>query len=164
MEVASIALPHGLAVGVFPLTTLAVCIVVILSLQWLLFRTRVGRAFRATSDNTMTAGLMGVNTKHLYAVAAGVALATVAIAGVFMGLRASFDPNSGPDRLIFAFEAVIIGGLGSLWGTLVGGIVLGVAQSIGSQLDSDGLILAGHAAFLIVLMIRPSGLFPKRGN
>jgi branched-chain amino acid transport system permease protein len=164
MEVSSIALPRGLAVGVFPLTTLIVCIVVISLLQWILFHTSLGRAFRATSDDTMTAGLMGVNTRHLYAVATAITLATVAIAGVFMGIRASFDPNSGPDRLIFAFEAVIIGGLGSLWGTLVGGILLGVAQSIGARLSADGLILAGHIAFLFVLMVRPNGLFPKRGE
>ena len=164
MEIASIELPRGLAVGIFPLTTLIVCVVVIAVLQWILFRTSLGRAFRAASDDPTVAGLMGVNTRHLYAIATGIALATVAIGGVFMGIRASFDPNSGPDRLIFAFEAVIIGGLGSLWGTLVGGILLGVAQSVGARLSADGLLLAGHIVFLFVLMVRPNGLFPKRGD
>ena len=85
----------------------------------------------------------------------------VGIAAVFMGTRASFDPASGPDRLIFAFEAVVIGGLGSLWGTLVGGIILGVAQSIGLKVDPGWGILAGHLAFLLVLVVRPNGLFPR---
>jgi branched-chain amino acid transport system permease protein len=164
MEIASIALPRGLAVGVFPLCTLIVCVLLIAGLQWLLFHTSLGRAFRATSDDPTTAGLMGVNTRHLFAIATGITLATVALASVFMGIRSSFDPSSGPDRLIFSFEAVIIGGLGSLWGTLIGGILLGVAQSIGARLSADGLILAGHIAFLFILMVRPNGLLPKRGD
>lgn len=160
----SIQLPRGLAVGLFPLTTLIVCVVVIATLQWLMYRTKLGRAFRATSDDQVTAGLMGVNSRHLFAIATGITMATVAIAGVFMGIRASFDPSSGPDQLIFAFEAVIIGGLGSLWGTLLGGVLLGVAQSIGARLSVDGMLLAGHLAFLVVLMVRPNGLFPRRGD
>jgi branched-chain amino acid transport system permease protein len=164
LEITSIALPRGLAVGWFPLTMMAVCVIVIGLLQWVMYRTKLGRAFRATSDDGMTAGLMGVNAKHLFAIATGITMATVMIAGIFTGIRASFDPNSGPDRLIFAFEAVIIGGLGSLWGTLLGGVVLGVAQGIGARLSPDWQILAGHLAFLVVLMVKPSGLFPKRGE
>jgi branched-chain amino acid transport system permease protein len=91
-------------------------------------------------------------------------MATVAIAGVFMGIRAGFDPSTGPDQLIFAFEAVIIGGLGSLWGTLIGGILLGVAQSIGARISAEDMLMAGHLMFLVVLMVRPNGLFPKRGD
>jgi branched-chain amino acid transport system permease protein len=89
------------------------------------------------------------------------ALAVSAIAGVFLGIRASFDPSSGPVRLLFAFEAVIIGGMGSLWGTLAGGIILGIAQSIGAQVNANAQTLAGHLAFLLVLLVRPQGLFPK---
>jgi branched-chain amino acid transport system permease protein len=163
-EIASLSLPHGLAVGVLPLTTLGVCLLVIGLLQWVMYKTRLGRAFRATSDDAITAGLMGVNSRHLFSVATGITLAIVAIAGIFTGIRASFDPASGPSALIFAFEAVIIGGLGSLWGTLCGGVILGVSQSIGARLSPDWQILAGHLAFLLVLMVRPSGLFPKRGD
>ena len=164
LEITSIALPKGLAVGWFPLTMMAVCVAVIAILQFIMYRTKLGRAFRATSDDGMTAGLMGVNSQHLFAIATGITLATVMVAGVFTGIRASFDPNSGPDRLIFAFESVIIGGLGSLWGTLLGGVLLGVAQGIGARLSPDWQILAGHLAFLVVLMVKPSGLFPKRGD
>jgi branched-chain amino acid transport system permease protein len=164
LEITSISLPRGLAVGWFPLTMMAVCIVVIAILQWVMYHTKLGRAFRATSDDGMTAGLMGVNAKHLFAIATGITMATVMVAGIFTGIRASFDPNSGPDRLIFAFESVIIGGLGSLWGTLLGGVLLGVAQGIGARLSPDWQILAGHLAFLVVLMVKPSGLFPKRGD
>jgi branched-chain amino acid transport system permease protein len=163
-EIASLQLPHGLAVGVLPLTTLGVCLLVIGLLQWVMYKTKLGRAFRATSDDAITAGLMGVNSRHLFAVATGITLAIVAIAGSFTGIRACFDPASGPAELIFAFEAVIIGGLGSLWGTLCGGVILGVSQSIGARLSPDWQILAGHLAFLVVLMVRPSGLFPKRGD
>jgi branched-chain amino acid transport system permease protein len=160
----SIALPRGLAVGLFPLTMLVVCIVVIALLQWVMYQTKLGRTFRATSDDQMTAALMGVNWRNLYSIATGITMATVAIAGVFMGIRAGFDPSTGPDQLVFAFEAVIIGGLGSLWGTLVGGILLGVAQSIGARISAEDMLMAGHLMFLVVLMVRPNGLFPKRGD
>ena len=160
----SIALPRGLAVGVFPLTMLVVCIAVIALLQWVMYHTKLGRTFRATSDDQKTAGLMGVNWRHLFGIATGITMATVAIAGVFMGVRAGFDPSTGPDQLIFAFEAVIIGGLGSLWGTLIGGILLGVAQSIGARISAEDMLMAGHLMFLFVLMVRPNGLFPKRGD
>jgi branched-chain amino acid transport system permease protein len=92
------------------------------------------------------------------------AIATVALAGVLFGARSSFDPFVGPARLIYAFEAVIIGGLGSLWGTLAGGIVVGIAQTIGARINPEWQILAGHLAFLAVLMIRPRGLFPGAGH
>ena len=88
----------------------------------------------------------------------------VAIAGVFLAVRANFDPSQGPARLIYGFEAVIIGGLGSLWGTLAGGIIVGVAQTIGAQLNPEWQILAGHVAFLIVLVMRPRGLFPRAAD
>jgi branched-chain amino acid transport system permease protein len=162
LEVASISLPAGLAIGTLPLLTLAVSTVLIGFLQWTLYRTKLGRALRATSDDLSTAGLMGVNTPHLFAVATGIAMVTVAVAGVFTGIRSSFDAVSGPDWLIFAFEAVIIGGLGSLWGTLAGGMILGIAQTIGARFSPGWQLLSGHIVFLVILILWPQGLFPRR--
>ena len=116
---------------------------------------------RATSDDPEAASLMGIDNRHLYGLATAAALATVGLAGIFFGMRTQFSPTLGPSVLIFAFEAVIIGGLGSLWGTLAGGIVLGVAQTIGSQVQPAYGVLAGHMVFLLVLALRPQGLFPK---
>jgi branched-subunit amino acid ABC-type transport system permease component len=131
-----------------------VAIVVLVGLQLLLQRTSIGRALRATAEDPDTAGLVGVNARAVYAVAAGIAVAIAALAGVFLAMRSSFDSYSGPTQLIFAFEAVVIGGLGSLWGTLAGGILLGVAQTVGAQLDPQWQILAGHVVFLVILAIR----------
>jgi branched-chain amino acid transport system permease protein len=102
---------------------------------------------------------VGIDHRHVYAVALAIALGTVAIAGIFLGIRTTFGPSDGPTRLISAFEAVIIGGLGSLWGTLVGGIVLGVAQALGNAVSPSFQLLAGHLVFLAILMFRPQGLF-----
>jgi branched-chain amino acid transport system permease protein len=131
------------------------------SLQLLFYQTGLGRAFRAVSDDADTAELMGVDNRKLYAVALGIAMIFTAIAGVLFAIRTNFDPSAGPIRLILAFEAVIIGGLGSMWGTLIGGIVLGIAQAVGAALSPTWQILAGHLAFLIILIVRPSGLFPR---
>jgi branched-chain amino acid transport system permease protein len=161
IEVASIPVGGGLAVGVLPVIQFAVAVAVIAGLQWLFYRTALGRAFRATSDDQPVAQLMGLNNAHVFGLAMALSLAIVAIAGVLLAVRANFDPAIGPARLIFGFEAVIIGGLGSMWGTLAGGIILGVAQAIGAKLDPGWNLLAGHIAFLVVLAIRPQGLFPK---
>jgi len=160
-EVMSIQLTEGLSIGVFPLIIFIVALVMIVGLQQLFNRTRLGRAFRATSDDATTAQLMGINHKHIFGLAMGLALVLVAIAGVLMAVRTNFDPTVGPSRLLYAFEAVIMGGLGSLWGTLIGGIILGVAQNIGAKIDPGWQILFGHIAFLIVLVFRPNGLFPR---
>ena len=112
-------------------------------------------------DNQDIAQLMGLNKAHVFGLAMALALAVVAIAGILLGMRTSFDPAIGGGRLIFGFEAVIIGGLGNLWGTLAGGVILGVAQTIGAKIDPGFQILAGHIAFLIVLAVRPNGLFPR---
>jgi len=154
------ALP-GVWIGALPLIQFVLAIAVIASLQWLFYRTALGRAFRATSDDQSVAQLMGLDTRHVFAMAMALSLAVVAIAGVFLAVRANFDPSIGPARLIFGFEAVIIGGLGSLWGTLIGGIILGVAQAIGAQIDPGWQLLAGHIAFLAILAFRPQGFFPK---
>jgi branched-chain amino acid transport system permease protein len=161
IEVDSIALGGGLAIGTLPLIQFAVAIAVIAALQWLFYRTALGRAFRATSDDPATAQLMGLDNRHVFGLAMALSLAVVAVAGVFLAVRANFDPAIGPARLIFGFEAVIMGGLGSMWGTLAGGIILGVAQAIGAKLDPGWNLLAGHLAFLLVLALKPEGLFPK---
>ena len=123
--------------------------------------TAFGRAFRATSDDQSVAQLMGLDNRHVFALAMALSLAVIAFAGVFIAIRTNFDPAIGPARLIFGFEAVIIGGLGSMWGTLAGGIILGVAQAIGAQINPGWQLLAGHLAFLFILALRPEGLFPK---
>jgi branched-chain amino acid transport system permease protein len=150
-----------ISLGVMPLLTFASAILVIIGLNQLFYRTSLGRAFRATSDDPVTASLMGIKPANIFAVATGIAMIIVTIAALYLGLRSNFDPNIGPARLIYAFEAVIIGGLGSLWGTLVGGIIIGVAQTVGAAINPEWQILAGHIAFLVVLLIRPRGLFPR---
>jgi branched-chain amino acid transport system permease protein len=161
IEVASLPVVEGINIGVLPLLQFALAVIVIAALQIIFYRTALGRAFRATADDSAVAQLMGLDNRHIFALAMALSLAVVAIAGVLLAVRANFDPTTGPARLIFGFEAVIIGGLGSLWGTLAGGIMLGVAQAIGAKLDPGWQILAGHLAFLVVLAIRPQGLFPK---
>ena len=161
IETASIPLGGGLAAGVLPIVMFISAIAVIAALQLLLTRSEIGRSFRAASDDPVTAAIMGIDTRHVYALAMAIALAVAAIAAVFLTIRATFDPAAGPVRLLFAFEAVIIGGMGSLWGTLAGGIILGIAQSIGAQFNTNAQILAGHIVFLLILLLRPEGLFPK---
>ena len=158
---ASIALGGDLAVGVLPLIIMGVAVAVLAGLQWLFSATPLGRAFRAASDDAEAAQLMGIDNRHIYGLAMGIAMAIVAIAGVFLAIRANITPADGPARLLYAFEAVIIGGLGSLWGTLAGGMILGVAQSVGLKADPGWGILAGHLAFLAVLVVKPNGLFPR---
>ena len=160
IEVASLDL-GPVAVGVLPLGMFVVAVAIIAGLQWLFWRTALGRAFRAVSDNAEIAQLMGLDRAHVFALAMALSLAVTAVAGIFLGVRTSFDPTTGPARLIFGFEAVIIGGLGNLWGTLAGGVVLGVAQTMGALIDPGYQILAGHLAFLLILAFRPSGLFPR---
>jgi branched-chain amino acid transport system permease protein len=160
-EVASWKVTEGLSIGLLPLTQFICAVLVIGGLQMLFYRTALGRAFRATSDDQSVAQLMGVETKHIFALAMALSVAVAGIAGVFMAVRKSFDPFSGPLMLIFGFEAIIIGGLGSLWGTLAGGIVLGVAQTVGAQINVAWPVIAGHVAFILVLLVRPQGLFPK---
>jgi branched-chain amino acid transport system permease protein len=161
IETASIPIGGGIAVGVVPLLTLISAIAVILILNLIFYRTSIGRAFRATSDDLDVAQLMGIQINRIFATAMGLAFVVIAIAALYLGLRANFDPTIGPARLLYAFEAVIIGGLGSFWGTLAGGIVLGLAQTIGARIDPEWQILSGHLAFLIVLVVRPRGLFPR---
>ena len=161
IETASLALGGGLAIGWFPFITLGVAVLILVALQLVIGRLSVGRAFRAASDDQETAELMGIDNRRLYGLAMALSLGIVAVAGVFLGIRTTFTFSSGPDRLLFAFEAVIIGGLGSLWGTLVGGAVLGVAQTVGAKLSPGWGVLTGHLVFLAVLLLRPEGLFTR---
>jgi branched-chain amino acid transport system permease protein len=140
-------------------TGLLVALAVLGGLQLLLSGTSWGRSVRATSDDLDTARLVGVRVRPVFATVAGIAVATAALAGVFLGLISAFDPLAGGTTLIFAFEAVVIGGLGSLWGTLVGGVALGVTQQLVGQWNAQYAVLAVHLVFLVVLAVRPQGLF-----
>ncbi|MDE2446696.1 MAG: branched-chain amino acid ABC transporter permease [Alphaproteobacteria bacterium] len=161
LETSSFPLLPGVDIGYLPLLQFIVAIGVIAGLQYLFYKTALGRAFRATSDDAETALLMGLDKRRVYAWAMALCFAVIAIAGIFLGVRTNFDPAIGPGRLIFGFEAVIIGGLGNLWGTLIGGVILGVAQGIGAQINPGAQELAGHLVFLMVLAFRPTGLFPR---
>ena len=144
----------GLTFGHLSLLTFAVAVVLLGGLQLMLSHTPLGRKIRAVADDAATAQLVGINAVAINAFAAAIAMATVAIAGAFLAMRATVDPYAGGPQLIFAFEAVMIGGIGSLWGTLGGGIALGVAQSLGAKVHSQGFLIAGHVLFLVVLLSR----------
>lgn len=156
-----VALGDAMSVGVLPLIVLVIAVVATGALQWLFARTSLGRSFRAVSDDREIAELMGLNAKKVYAFATAIAFVLIAIAGALQGMRTTVSPSDGPLLLLFAFEAVIIGGMGSFWGTLAGAMILGVTQQIGFRLDPGWGIWAGHIVFLVVLVVRPQGLFPK---
>jgi len=157
----SLALPGGIAIGVLPLVIFGVAIAATAGLQWLFGSTRLGRAFRAVSDDREIAELMGLDASKVYALATGIAFVLIAMAGVLQAMRTTVSPSDGPLLLLFAFEAVIIGGMGSFWGTLLGALLLGVTQQIGFRIDPGWGIWVGHIVFLAVLVVRPQGLFPK---
>jgi branched-chain amino acid transport system permease protein len=154
-----------LYVGQFPVIVFAVAVALLGGLQLFLRRTQLGRAIRATAEDPDTAELVGIDSRAVYGIAAAIAVATLAIAGTFLAIRATFDPYAGPAQLIFAFEAVVIGGIGSLWGTLLGGIILGVAQNVGAVFDPHWFLTAGHLTFLAVLALRLAyGAVAARGG
>jgi len=157
----SITISDNISIGLFPLMTFVVGVLVIAALQLFISKAPLGRAMRATSDDVDTVMLMGIDNRQVYALSTALALATVGLAGMFIGMRTQFSPTFGDAMLIFAFEAVIIGGLGSLWGTLAGGMVLGIAQTIGAQVNPSYGVLFGHLVFLAILAFRPTGLLPK---
>jgi len=141
----------------------AVAVVVLLGLQYFLSRSRYGRMIRAVADDQEAAQLSGIDYRHVFGIAAAIAFGTAALAGIAYGMYSTFAPTTGTDTiLLFAFAAVVIGGLGSLWGTLLGGIVLGVAQQIGGQINSSYYFIAGYLVFLAVLVLRPQGLTARR--
>ena len=156
-----IALGGAMSVGVLPLVVLAIALVATGALQWLFARTALGRSFRAVSDDREIAELMGLNAKKVYAFATAIAFVLIAVAGALQGMRTTVSPSDGPLLLLFAFEAVIIGGMGSFWGTLAGAMILGIAQQVGFRLDPGWGIWFGHIVFLAVLVFRPQGLFPR---
>jgi branched-chain amino acid transport system permease protein len=157
----SLALGDSLSIGVLPLIMFGLALAATAALQWLFSSTRLGRAFRAVSDDREIAELMGLDAGRVYALATGIAFVLIALAGVLQAMRTTVSPGDGPLLLLFAFEAVIIGGMGSFWGTLAGALLLGITQQIGFRLDPGWGIWLGHVVFLIVLVMRPQGLFPK---
>jgi branched-chain amino acid transport system permease protein len=161
LQTASIHLGEQIAVGWFPLIMFLVALALTVGLELLFARTPLGMAFRATSDDQQIAQLMGIRNRHVYGLAMGISFALIAVGGVFMGIKTTFTPDLGPGFLLFAFEAVVIGGLGSFWGTFAGSVILGVAQGIGFQLNPGWGILAGHLVFLAVLLFKPTGLFAR---
>jgi branched-chain amino acid transport system permease protein len=161
LDATGIKISNDISIGWLPLVTFLSGVAVLGLLSLFLNRTKTGVAFRATSDDPEAARLMGIDNRRIYMVATGLSVATASLAGVFLGARTFFSPSAGPVRLIYAFEAVIIGGLGSLWGTLAGGIVLGVAQTVGAEWQPGWGQLVGHLVFLTVLAVRPQGLFGK---
>ncbi|SFM74992.1 branched-chain amino acid ABC transporter permease [Variovorax sp. OV329] len=160
-NIQGLQLGESLSVGALPLAILGVALAATAALQWLFGATSLGRAFRAVSDDAEIAGLMGLDARKLYALATAIAFVLIAIAGALQGMRTTVAPSDGPLLLLFAFEAVIIGGMGSFWGTLAGAMILSITQQIGFRLDPGWGIWFGHIVFLAVLVLRPQGLFPK---
>ena len=147
-------LPGDLYVGQLAVLVFALAIAVLAGLQLMLKFTSVGRQIRAAAEDGDAAQIAGVNSPRVYAVASAISLVLVGLAGLSLSLRATFDPYSGSQQLVFAFEAVVIGGAGSLWGTLLGGVVLGIAQSLGASVNPQGFLIAGHVVFLLILVFR----------
>ena len=157
----SLELADGVTIGVLPLLVFATALLCTAGLQLLFNHTRIGRAFRAVSDDRDIAELMGMDSNKVYALATAIAFVVIAIGGSLQAMRTTVSPADGPLLLIFAFEAVIIGGMGSFWGTLVGAMVLGFTQQIGFTFAPVWGLWFGHIAFLAMLLLRPQGLFPK---
>jgi len=161
----SFSIGAGLQVAWLDVVIFGLAVVVLLSLQYFLSASKYGRLIRAVADDREAAQLAGADYRHVFGVAAALAFSTVALAGIAYGMTTVVSPTTGTDTiLLFAFAAVVIGGLGSLWGTLVGGIVLGVAQQIGAQINISYELLAGYIVFLAVLVIRPQGLTARRSQ
>lgn len=164
LSYASWPLPGGLHVGKLAVLTFATAVVLLGALQWFLTATRLGTAIRATAEDPDTAGLVGIDARAATAAATAIAMVTVTLAGLFLGLRVTFDAYAGEAQLLFAFEAAVIGGTGSLWGTLGGAVVLALAQTLGARLHPQGFLIGGHAVFLLALFLRLYGhRLPVRG-
>jgi len=158
---ASVQIGGAVTIGVLPALILGVAVIFTVALQLFFDHTALGRAFRAVSDDLEAAQLMGLDHRRVYSVATGIAFALVAVAGTLHGMRTTFAAADGPSLLLYAFEAVIIGGMGSFYGTLAGGMLLGVTQDIGFRIDPGWGIWSGHVAFLAMLVLKPNGLFPR---
>jgi branched-chain amino acid transport system permease protein len=156
---ASFSIGSQITIAYLPLGIFILAVIVLLGLQMFMTRSKYGRLIRAVADDREAAQMSGADYRHVFGIAAAIAFGTVAIAGIADGMTTTLSPTIGTDTiLLFAFASVVIGGLGSLWGTLLGGIVLGVAQAIGGQINSNWEPLAGYAVFLLVLVVRPQGL------
>jgi branched-chain amino acid transport system permease protein len=156
---ASFSIGSQITIAYLPLGIFVLAVIVLLGLQMFMTRSKYGRLIRAVADDREAAQMSGADYRHVFGIAAAIAFGTVAIAGIADGMTTTLSPTIGTDTiLLFAFASVVIGGLGSLWGTLLGGIVLGVAQAIGGQINSNWEPLAGYAVFLLVLVVRPQGL------
>jgi branched-chain amino acid transport system permease protein len=152
-----------ITIAYLDLGILIVAVVVLLGLQYFLTSSKQGRLIRAVADDREAAQLSGIDYRHVFGIAAAIAFATVALAGLAFGMFTQFDPTIGTQAiLLYAFEAVVIGGLGSLWGTLAGGILLGVAQQLGAQFHAADQVLAGQLLFLVILVLRPQGITTRR--
>jgi branched-chain amino acid transport system permease protein len=138
-----------------------VSVVLFAATHWLFRHTHFGRQARAVADDPATARLVGVDDRGFFALITGCILATIAVAAVLYAIRTPFSPSAGPERLLYSFEAVVLGGLGSVWGTFVGGLVIGVAQLFGAKISSGLGPFFGHLVFLAALLARPQGLFGK---
>src|ERR1700684_393793 len=161
----SFSIGSQIEIGYLPLAIFAAAVVVLLGLQYFLSASKYGRLIRAVAGDQEAAQLSGVDYRHVFGIAAGIAFGTVALAGMSYGMYSQLAPTTGTDTiLLFAFAAVVIGGLGSLWGTLLGGVVLGVAQQIGAQISISDEVLAGYIVFLLVLVLRPQGLTTRRSQ
>ena len=162
---ASFSIGSQIQIAWLDVVIFALAVVVLLGLQYFLSASKYGRLIRAVADDREAAQLSGADYRHVFGIAAALAFGTVALAGVAYGMTTVITPTTGTDTiLLFAFAAVVIGGLGSLWGTLIGGIVLGVAQQIGAQINISYELLAGYLVFLAVLVIRPQGLTTRRAQ
>jgi branched-chain amino acid transport system permease protein len=161
----SFSLGSQIQIGYLPLLIFVVAVVVLLGLQYFLSASKYGRLIRAVADDKEAAQLCGADYRHVFGIAAAIAFGTVALAGIAYGMTSQLAPTTGTDTiLLYAFAAVVIGGLGSLWGTLLGGVVLGLAQAIGAQINISYEVLAGYLVFLAVLVIRPEGLTARRAR
>ncbi len=158
IEIASMQIGN-ISIGWYSILVFVCAIAIIAGLQFISYKTRIGRVLRATADDPEVAQVMGVNTRHTFSVAMAIAMVVCGISAVLFAAWTSFTPLSGPSRLLIAFEVVVIGGLGSIWGTLIGGLTLGVAQAFGGYLNPAWQMLAGHIAFIIILVLRPAGIF-----
>jgi branched-chain amino acid transport system permease protein len=154
----------SVSIGVLPLLSASVAVLLFALTHLLVARTHFGRQSRAVADDPATARLIGVDDRNFFAIVTGFVFAVIAIASVLYAMRTPFSPSAGPERLLYSFEAVVLGGLGSLWGTLAGGLVIGVAQLFGARISSGLGPFFGHLIFLLLLLARPNGFFSRQAR
>ena len=137
-------------------------IIVMVLLREFLMRTYLGKAIRAAAQDRKAAHLMGINTDQVYAYTFGISMVLAAIAGIFLGLTFSFTPVSGMSFLIIALGIVVLGGMGSIVGTFVGGIAFGLAQTVGGYFFGlAAQMLVAYIMVLVVLALIPRGIFGR---